>query len=238
MARPPKPGKCVHCLRPSVERNWDHVCPESWYPESTPKNLAKWQIPSCLPCNRRLGAIESDFLRRISMCLDPNDPASQGLAARALRSMKPEFARNASDARARVAAARRFTAELLHGEQIPDEGHYPNLGERSSRPKTEATAFLIPEASFQAVTEKIVRGIAYIENRTFIAPPYRVQFIAVADEAAAHVRGLLDEHGSTFALEPGIVVRRVVAPEDGISAIYELEFWKQLKTFASVLNDA
>jgi hypothetical protein len=183
-----------------------------------------------------LGILEDDFLLRISMCLDPHDPASQSIVAKALRSLKPEFARDASDARARRARAKKFTSEILQGDQIPKDGHYPNLGERWDRPAGSGMAIVIPVASFQAITEKIVRGIAYIEEKVFIEPPHVVRFFAVADEAASEIRALIDEHGSTFTREPGIHVRRLLAPEDGVSAIYELEFWKQFKTYASVLN--
>jgi hypothetical protein len=65
MAKGPGPGKCVHCLSDTVERNWDHVFPKSWYPEVTAKDLAKWQVPSCIPCNTKYGKIESDFQRAV-----------------------------------------------------------------------------------------------------------------------------------------------------------------------------
>lgn len=234
MARPPNPGKCIHCLNHPVERNWDHVFPESWYPSTTPRDIAKWKIPSCIPCNRRLGKIESDFLLKVSMCLDPNDPASSGIVAKALRSLKPQFARNASDARARAALAKRFTSEVLQGDQIPSEGHYPNLGERWGRPLGSGIGLLISVASFQAITEKIVRGLEYHERKRFIEPPYQIKFFAISDEGAEPIRELLDEHGEVFAHEPGIVIRRLLTPEDQVSAIYELHFWKQFKTFATV----
>ena len=238
MARPPKPGKCVHCLKHADERNWDHVFPESWYQKSTPLNLAKWQIPSCIPCNRRLGKIESDFLLKVSMCLDPHDPASSDIVAKALRSLKPQFARTASDVRAREALAKRFTSGILQGDQIPAEGHYPNLGERWGRSPGSGMAVPIPVESFQAITEKIVRGLEYYEHKRFIDPPYGVKFFALTDQSAEPVRARLDEHGEEFAREPGIIVRRLLEPVDRVTALYELRFWKQFTTFAAVESDA
>ncbi len=238
MAKPPKPGKCVHCLRHPVERNWDHVFPRSWYPETTAKDLAKWQIPSCLRCNRELGAIEQDFFVRVVLCLDPKNPGSQGLHQKALRAMKPEFGTTPSDKRARESLARRITSEFLHGEQIPDEGHYPSLGERWGRLRQSGIALLIPVSSFQRITEKIVRGVTYFETKQYIEPPHKVQFFAVDDDGVKPIRELLDSAGITIAREPGIVIKRLVAPEDGISAIFEIEFWKQFKSYASVLSDS
>jgi hypothetical protein len=37
-----------------------------------------------------------------------------------------------------------------------------------------------------------------------------------------------------YAREPGLVVRRAVAPEDGISAVFAITLWQRFKTYASV----
>ena len=237
MARPPKPGKCVHCLRTPVCRNWDHVFPESWYPETTPANLAKWKIPSCVRCNRELGAVESEFFVRIALCLDPNAPAFKGLSEKALRAMSPKYASTAADKRARESLGRRITSGLLQGEQIPDEGIFPALGERWGRPRGSGITLVIPAESFRRITEKIVRGLTYLDQRQFIEPPHKIDFFALDEEGAKSIREVLNRAGSTLAREPGIVVRRATALEDGISAFYEIEFWQQFKTYATVLAD-
>jgi hypothetical protein len=82
------PGKCVHCLKEVEVRNSDHLFPTSWYPDSTPLNLEKWQILSCIPCNSDCGKLESDFLSRVGLCLDPHASASKSVVETALRSMK------------------------------------------------------------------------------------------------------------------------------------------------------
>lgn len=238
MAKSPKPGKCVHCLRHPVQRNWDHVFPDSWYPDTTPKNLARWQIPSCYKCNRELGAIESEFFVRIALCLNPNDPASRSIVEKALRAMKPTLGKSPADKRAREALGRKVTGEMLKGEQIPSQGAYPSLGARWGRPQGSGIALIIPIESFRRITEKIVRGITYFETKRYIEPPHHVQFYALDDKDAAPIRNVLTDGGTTLAREPGIVVKRVVAPDDGVSAMYELEFWKQFKTYAAVLEDA
>lgn len=237
MARPPKRGKCVHCLRHPVERNWDHVFPESWYPTSTPANLAKWQVPSCVQCNSELGRIEKEFFVRIALCLDPNDPAFTGMAAKALRSMDPRHGKSPGDRCARARLAEKINSELLIGEAIPTQGTYPSLGERWGRPRQAGIALTIPADFFRRITEKVVRGITYIESKRFIDPPHRVAFFALDDAGAATMRQVLETYGQVLAREPGIVIRRAVTPEDGVSALYEIEFWKQFKTYASVMPD-
>ena len=198
--------------------------------------MAKWQIPSCLRCNRELGVIESEFFVRVALCLDPNDPASKSIVQRALRAMKPGYAKNPTDKRARIALAKRITSELMQGDDIPSYGGYPSLGERWGRPQGSGMALMIPVESFSRVTEKIVRGITYLESKRYIEPPHRVHFFALDDEGTQPFRELAEIAGTTLAREPGIVVRQVVTPEDGVSALYEIEFWKQFKTHAAVLD--
>ena len=43
---------CVYCLKLFEELTSDHVFPKSWYPETTPENLEKWQMPACVECNQ------------------------------------------------------------------------------------------------------------------------------------------------------------------------------------------
>ena len=79
MAKRPPPGKCVHCLSDKVERTWDHVFPQAWYPDTTPAHLYKWQIPACLRCNKEYGEMEDDLLFRLALCIDPEIPETSGI---------------------------------------------------------------------------------------------------------------------------------------------------------------
>ena len=60
MAKVFKPCKCVHCLRYCDSPTSDHVFPKSWYPDTTPQNMEKWQIPSCENCNTEYSKIENE----------------------------------------------------------------------------------------------------------------------------------------------------------------------------------
>jgi hypothetical protein len=142
MAKRPKLGKCVHCLNDPVERNWDHVFPKSWYPDSSTPDLYKWQIPSCIPCNSALGAIEEEFLRLVSLGLDPADASSRSIVQKVLRSMNPSEAENERDRNVRAALRRRVLSEALQGEAIPRFGTYPGMGEKWGRPREERVAVL------------------------------------------------------------------------------------------------
>jgi 5-methylcytosine-specific restriction endonuclease McrA len=154
MAKRPSRGKCVHCLTDDVDRTWDHVFPRAWYPDSTPSDLYKWQIPSCHACNRDYGSMEDDLLFRLALCVDPDTPGTAGIVDKALRSMKPELAKDKRDRAARAARAARLRGELIDGPNIERSAVYPGLGERWARPPAEAVGIRVPAKSLRRLTEK------------------------------------------------------------------------------------
>jgi hypothetical protein len=234
LAKRPKPGPCVHCLRHGDELTWDHVFPLSWYPDTTPANEEKWKVPSCLSCNAEYGRIEQDFLFRVALCLDPDDPASQGIIEKTLRSARPSAASSDKDRTARAAKRQAILAEIMQGAEIPREATYPGMGERWNRPLEEQVAVRIPVDSVQRMAEKIARGLFYIKDGKLIAPPFQIEHFAVHSEAAQPILDAINRFGETYARPPGLVVRRAVAFEDGVSSLFEITFWAQFVTYAAV----
>ena len=61
----------------------------------------------------------------------------------------------------------------------------------------------------------------------------RLADVTIAPEAARTADDRRAFHAvadAVYAREPGIVVRRAVAAEDGVSSLFAIEFWKQFKT--------
>ena len=87
--------------------------------------------------------------------------------------------------------------------------------------------------SFQRISEKIVRGITFLEEELFVEPPHAIEFCPFDDEAAEVFRKRIDQFGKEYARAPGIVVVKADGEED-MSALYEIEFFEQYKTRASV----
>ena len=79
-----------------------------------------------------------------------------------------------------------------------------------------------------------MRGIFFIQEEKIIEPPYEIDFFALHENAAEPMNQVLAKFGTTYAREPGIVVRRAVAPEDNISSLFGIEFWQQMKLYATV----
>ena len=138
----------------------------------------------------------------------------------------------------RLNKGRKILAEALRGDEIPDHGVFPGLCNRWTEPEEEPVALLLPVESFKRITEKIVRGIFYIEEQKFIEPPHVIDFFALDGKEARFWEQVLDKFGTVYAREPSIVVRRAVAPEDVISSLFAITFLKQFRTYASVSRDA
>lgn len=227
MAKNPGKGPCVHCLKEAPERNWDHVFPKSWYPDTTAADMEKWQIPSCVACNDRYGKLERDLIGRLGLALDANNPASAGLAEKALRAINPEAAKSEGDAAARDARAKKILRETYKGEELKGKNVLPGLGERWDRPIEEQLGISIPAESLPAMTEKVVRGITFREDGDLIEPDQKIEFFLVKDEDVQEVKEMLDRAGKEFKREPGLVVRRA---RSAAGDLYEITFWDQVKT--------
>jgi hypothetical protein len=231
----PKPGKCVHCLETFQNLTWDHVFPEAWYPDTTPPNQYKWQVPSCEDCNRKYGDLENDLLTRLSICLEPSELASAGIAEKGMRAIDPQYAKKEKDRKFRQAKREKILRELWIGKSIPEKHLYPNFGLYADIPKQEQVSVPISAKSVERLAEKIVRGIYYMEDNRFIEPPYRIESFPLTDEDAQPVIATLRKFGSVYAREPGITVHRAVIPEDQISSVFFVEIWKRFKIYATVL---
>ncbi len=171
---------------------------------------------------------------RLALCVDPKAPATAGIVEKALRSMNPEFAKDRGDKAARSARAARLGKELLQGRDIPRSAVYPGLGERWGRTTSEGIAIHIPAGSLRRLTEKIVRGVYYLDGGTFIEPPYVVEFYAINDDDAEPIGALLKRSGKVYAREPGIEVRRAAPQDAPMMSIFEIDIWGQFKMYASV----
>jgi hypothetical protein len=234
VAKAPRPGKCVHCLRDPLPLTWDHVFPKSWYPDNATAGLYKWQIPACKRCNGEYGVLEDELRILLGLCVDPRIAAASGIGEKARNAIDPKTARTERESRARAARLRKISGTRLVGDQIPTVGIYPGFEERWIRPESERGALRIPKASFEMLTKKIVRGIFWQKHRRFIEAPYNIEFYALPSvpELTAILR-----HGETLAHEPGIRVTFAIAAEDGISSHFEIEIWGTFKMHAAVTRE-
>lgn len=191
-------------------------------------------VPACHPCNNEYGRLEQDLLLHLGLCIDPTAAETSGIVPKVLRSLDPRFAKNEKDRRARQAKRDEIIRKSLTGHRIPRTGIYPGLEEKWGRSPEQQRAITIKAKSVHRLAEKIVRGIFYLEDDRFLEPPYTVSFYAIHDRDATPFVSLLQQYGSIYAHEPGIVVRRAVATEDKTSSVFSIDIWSTFKMFAIV----
>lgn len=235
MAKKPGPGICVHCLREFDVRNWDHVLPRSWYPNATPQNLHKWQIPTCKKCNSDYGVLEEELLVMLALCVTPRTQNSAGIYERALRSINPSVGKDQRDKRARQARLGKIKQILIRGEDIPSDGIYPGLGERWNRERDEQIAVRIPEAHIRKFCEKIVRGITFVETKRFIRSPFQIDFYALDEDGARPIKDILDRHGVRYVRGPGFEVIRVIPFDEPLASIFKITIFGEFVMYATVM---
>jgi hypothetical protein len=68
---------------------------------------------------------------------------------------------------------------------------YPGLGERWDRPATQGLGIRLPANSIRRLTEKIVRGVYFLEGQKFVEPSYVITLIVATDEQAAPIEEIL-----------------------------------------------
>lgn len=234
MAKRPMAGRCVHCLQFHDELTWDHVFPEAWYPETTPENTEKWKVPSCGPCNNDHGRNEAELLVRFGLCVPPDQLSNMGIVDKALRALNPDAAKNARDAGARASKRARILNQTLSGSNIPRQAIYPGFGPQLEQAEADQVAITISAHGLKQLTEKVVRGLTYLEEGKFIESTHEIENFVVNEAGASEFRAALDRFGTTHERLPGLRIRRAAIPEDRLSGIFEIEIWGQLKLYASV----
>lgn len=236
MARRPPPGQCVHCLGHFEELTWDHVFPEAWYPDTTPENLEKWKIPSCLPCNALHAKSESELLVRFGLCIDPDDSNNAGIVEKALRALSPASGENEKDVRARTAHRQKILNQVFEGEDIPYQAVYPGFGPQPGIHDLTRVAVPISATGLRRLVEKIVRGITYLQDHKLVENPYKVEHFVLTDEGAAPIKDILTRFGKVYE-RPGITVTRAVVAEDQMTAVYAVGIWGRLTAYATLSRD-
>lgn len=234
MAKRPPPGKCVHCLKESQYLNWDHVFPEAWYPETTPKDLYKWQIPSCVQCNKEYGVLERDLMIRIGLCLDPHHEESKGIYEKARRAIDPSQGKNGKEKKARQAKRRQLQSEAYFDGAIPMEAVYPNFGPDWHPKGGSATAIPISQRKIYRLAEKIVRGLIYLDDGLFVNADYEVNTYTLTDESAKPLIEMAVKYGKAHSRGPGITVVKATVPEDKISSLFVVEIWGRFRMYSVV----
>ncbi len=227
--------QCVHCLRPIKKRTWDHVFPRSWYPDTTPRNIEKWKIPSCADCNGNYGRLEEDLLWRLGLSVDPTEQASLGVTDKVVRSIKPEFAKSTRDAAARRRKLERIIKQLKVIRELPQVGVLPNFGLIPGLTYPAIVQIPIDNEALERLGQKIIRGITFIANGQLIDKSYSINVYFLEDEKGRDFVAIVKTHGATNEAGPGIKVSYAFTDEGDAASLWYIEIWGRLKLYGAVV---
>ena len=229
--------RCVYCLQEFEKLTNDHVIPRSWYPETTPEGMEKFQVPACNGCNNHFSSIESKLLTVFAYCLSPATEEAAGVSVPVMRSMKPGLA---STEKERVHRTKKLENFLKHMEisskvAISQETIYPGFGtpnnavyDRYKRP------LLMEKNMLEEFICKIVKGLTYRLNQTYIETTHQITIFPPDDNTKSIFDPILERYGNRFNRGPGLSIFRALPAEDPMSSIWKIILWNKFITYATV----
>jgi hypothetical protein len=226
---------CVYCLRFFNKLTSDHVFPKSWYPDTTPLNLEKWQVPACSECNSKYSKMESELLQKVGLCLDPTELKSLGIAEKVIRSLNPENAKTATDGVHRQKQREKILKGLVPGHKISEEAIFPGFSPPPGMTINEQMAILVPEKQLKALGEKLVRGITYVKYKKCIDQNHKVNIFFAHEENAQLVVDEIRGFGQEYHCGPGVNIGVAFAQDDPHSGLFDIEIWGKLRMYSIVL---
>lgn len=229
-----KSDRCVHCLKHFDDITSDHVFPISWYPKTTPVNIEKWQMPSCLDCNSKYSKIEEELLLNFGLCVDPRDYESFGIADKVMRSINPMYGRNEKDSNLRQKRREKVIREAVNPATMPIASIFPNFGIHAHIDPEKQLAVLVSDENLRAIGEKLIRGITWVIDGKYINVDHEIEIYFFREHLAGPFLEPIKRFGKEYSLGPGIRIVRAIAREDPISGLYLIQIWKRLRMYGSV----
>lgn len=232
MAKVFKPCKCVHCLKYCDNPTSDHVFPKSWYPDTTPKDMEKWQIPSCENCNTKYSKIESDLLQRFGMCVDPDSIAAKGIADKALRAVNSKYGRDERDKEKRSRSRHRLLQTAMPVSFLDPRGVLPD----KNPPPISKKSFgiLIPADALKRMGNKFIRGITFVASKIYIDSQHEVSIFFAHEIDCQFIVQMLNQYGKRYDHGPGLVIKYAPSLDDPQSGLYYIEIWNKVYMYGTV----
>lgn len=232
-----KLGRCVHCRQNVDSLTRDHVLPEAWYPDSTPKGMQKWQVPSCQPCNASLGKFERDVFQKLALGVDPATVGGEGIGEKALRSFDPRAAKSPSDLRHRQAGKEKARRRLRTVSNVSfGSPVFPNIGTIYTPAQGGHLVSEIGLDEIERLVTKFVNGISYLATGCVLPDEYTVRVIdpglysQIPSESLASVPTI-------FERGPGFRVERHGADGDQYVALFHIYLWGKYEFFAAIVKE-
>ena len=122
---------------------------------------------------------------------------------------------------------------MIPVKDVPSSAIYPGFGP-GRWPGEQLSAITIDSESQTKITEKIVRGILYLEESVFVCEDYEISTHVLHDQVAINILDRIAKHLVVHSREPGITVLRATVPEDKTSSVFAIEIWGRFRTYCIV----
>jgi hypothetical protein len=205
MGKEKRHGVCVFCGA-VAEVTDEHVFPEAWYPDDTPPDVWKWQVPSCYACNHeKYGKRESRIFPFLGMTAETDHAGAKGIGERAFRAADESLGKKPKDkkSRARVRELMKERAQVIRPDEVPEGADH--LGWRHQA--TSLLSTYVHESDMLPVIGKIARGVIYIDSGRRVEDDYSVKVWRELSKVPAVFLGMTAN--VTYSCGPGIVVDMV-----------------------------
>ena len=125
-------------------------------------------------------------------------------------------------------------SQMMPANEVPSSSIYPGFGPDKWPGEISTHAVTISRDARTKISEKIVRGLLFLEEGVLIDESYEIQTYTLTEEGAQPLIEAVNRWGVIHAQEPGIIVRRATVPEDQKSSLFEIEIWGQFKMYTIV----
>ncbi|MBW3565470.1 MAG: HNH endonuclease [Acidobacteria bacterium] len=195
-------GVCTFCGKEG-EVTDEHIFPESWYPDDTPKNEPKWIAPSCYECNHvKYAPKEARIFPFLAMTAEPDHPGAKGIGQRGFRAADETQGKNDRDkaARARVRELMRERMQIVKPHEVAEGADY--LGWRHQN--NELLTTYVKEEDILPVIGKIARGVMYLVAGKRVDERYSVHPFRELSKVPSKFKDRKSDYSTSCG--PGIVV--------------------------------
>ena len=224
--------RCVYCLSHLEELTSDHVLPKAWYPDNTPENLEKWQVPACHKCNWEHGRNEEELLLRLGLHFNPQEGHLKGIANKVVRSMSPSRGKSKRDREKRRKRKNRILKEIKRASTVDicKSSVLPGFGVEPTSSLHRQLPLLVSEQKLRKFSEKVTRGVFYlVNNHVYIESDCECEVYVPAENFPPECRRVIWQYGKEHNCGPGIGVVMAVCFDDAHSALLEISIWDRLR---------
>jgi hypothetical protein len=166
--------------------------------------------------------------------LGRDELAAAGIPGKALRSIRPQHAKNDRDKRARAAIRDKLRKEVTVSDEPPKEGLFPNFGPRPGIAYDKYVTIPVPEDSLIRLGRKIVRSLTYILESKLLPDDSAIGIHFVDDGEFTNLLAQIKAGGKTYHRGPGIIVERAVAADNVEMSLWHITIFGRVTIWASV----